>query len=150
MNDQVANATAKAITETSNTANTLALEGAESLKEALSAVITTAATAKDFVLAELPKVFEELLKWKFYESIMYNIIGIGLLLICYLLLYFTKKNWELVEDFCMEEFMIVFCVVVSTLSVFSLPFLFNLDWLQILVAPKVYLIEYASKLLGGN
>ena len=108
------------------------------LVEMLSSVIA----ARDFIVAELPEVITQLLVWKSLESIL------SLLFIIIL----TPLVWEGRRRFltsCTENdtidkmFSALICAVLNVTAVLSLPFL---DWVQIWLAPKVYLIEYVTKL----
>jgi len=115
--------------------------------EALKAIISTTTEAKDFILSELPDVIQQLLMWKMAESIVHNIIPLTVIIIvttngykCFI--WCHKNNWA---EKCFSWFMpsLLFFVVGFIVSLIAI----NLVWLQIWVAPKVYLLEYAANLI---
>jgi len=121
------------------------------MNEALQAILEKTLTGIDasvsFLSAQLPDVIQQLLWWKFTEHLTYFIIGL-LIIIGYVV--GVVKVYRRVYD---EEYKamvaltsLFFGVLVSLLCVCIL----NLTWLQILIAPKVYLIEYAASLVKGH
>jgi hypothetical protein len=130
------------------------------LEQALIDIITNAANsmsdAKDFIMAELPEVIQQLLLWHAVESIIHMLFGLLLLAaipVGWTIVYhkrhvlFRRKRSEF--DAMSGE-----AWTTSTLGVFlTIIFTFiglallNLTWLQIWLAPKVYLIEYAAGLV---
>lgn len=91
----------------------------------------------DFTKIQLPDVIHQFLMWKFVESGLDFIIGI----LCFpLMFYFFKKSNG--GDHEGYSLLSVICFVLVILFV---PF--NWDWLQIIIAPKVYLIEHTKDLL---
>jgi hypothetical protein len=120
----------------------------EQLQNVLTDLIVTATAAKDFVLSELPDVINQLLMWKMIESIIYTFIGVamlGCIAAYWLVLY---KHWDRWKEIGSDpEFAFFFPGGVATLLLFvGACFVINITWLQILIAPKVYLIEYAASL----
>lgn len=117
----------------------------EQLQEQLTKLITksldTADKAGTWLEAEIPEVIQQLLLWKFWESITHCLIPVFFLslylgwLIKYRELVFGELEGGLVGA-------IGFMLLVLFPSV-----MFNLDWLQIKLAPKVYLIEYMADLV---
>jgi len=121
----------------------------------LQGVTDKAAQASDFLVAELPDVIQQLLMWKATESAL--LFALGILLILSPFWYTVILNKIRGPGSRSEE----------TLTEWSnkrdhLPFLFgmfiliptglgvevaDLTWLQIWVAPKIYLIEYTASLL---
>jgi len=89
--------------------------------EALRAIIDNAAAAKEFILAELPEVVQQLL----------------------MLRYIAKENSDdnvAIPWGFSSVFITIFGLMVPLMSI-------NMDWLQIYIAPKVYLLEYATSLV---
>lgn len=97
----------------------------------------------DFAQKQIPDVIEQLLMWKFTESLISFIMGISLLLgsvwsMIYAFKKFKSGNWDLEA---------------SPLGmILILPFLISfvyidLTWLKIWIAPKLFLLEYVAKLI---
>ena len=113
--------------------------------EALRLIIDNAASAKEFILSELPDVVQQILAWKAVESIAYCVFGAIILMVIPAILY---PQWRLRKEILHSG-----CEIFTIFNLFLLIPLacgiktMNLDWLQIWIAPKVYLIEYASELI---
>ena len=133
------------------------------LVEILQSVSTSVGDAKEFMIAELPDVVQQVLSWYTVLSIVENIIGIILLIAMYYIirnmvvkpksmstanivqrLSFMKENY--VENgieygpgvlLLASTVLVMFAAAVSTL---------NIVFLKILIAPKLWLIEYAATL----
>lgn len=127
------------------------------LAAALQATIEAAGTAKDFLAAELPDVVQQLLLWKMAHSIVISLIGIVVFIIVPWLIfrgYRRSSQYDALPDessyrFDKSDFMtlrILLQIVFGLLSFIPI----NFTWLQIWLAPKVYLIEYAARLAGGS
>lgn len=100
--------------------------------------------------AEIPDVIKQLLFWKFTESILHFLLAIFLLVVYFVLEKRTFSECKKLQN--EDAWMLYFFpgsivrVVLGTV-IFCL---FNLTWIKIWIAPKVYLIEYVSNLLGGK
>lgn len=109
----------------------------------LNSTINAATAAKDFLLAEVPDVIHQLLVWKALQSGITFAVG---LLIFSVAAYFTVRVWRDTEDDPLGVSpMIMFPGM--TMAAGGVMAALNLTWLQILVAPKLYLIEYAASLV---
>ena len=122
----------------------------ENLQKALADLINGAIVSVDkaggFIKAELPEYITQLLAWYGIYNFILFCIGI---LIFGLLVY---GNWKQVKMLCQkdddwfDEY--GFALIANILQVFPIigaGTLLNLQWLQIWIAPKVWLIEYAMK-----
>ena len=133
------------------------------LVEILQSVSTSVGDAKEFIIAELPDVVQQVLSWYTVLSVVENIIGIILfVLMVYIIrnmvvkpksmstanivqrLSFMKENYnENGIDYSpgvllwASTVLIMFAAAMSTL---------NIVFLKILIAPKLWLIEYAASL----
>lgn len=122
------------------------------LARALSEAITSFTTVKEFVLTELPDVIVQLLWWAGIESFLTMIFAVVLFYACYkapiLYISWCKKEDTEAEilDVILEHPELSLCVFLIFPLVWAIC-LFNITWLQILIAPKLYLIEYAAKLV---
>ncbi len=125
-------------------------------------------TALDFLATEIPDVIQQLLVWHAIESFIWFLPGLLLLASPWLVYWRWGGRGEPAEPYYGEERYVetlthdsrgkvdgdgdgVFGLlllrgVVATPAGFALA-LNNLEWLQILVAPKLYLLEYARVLL---
>jgi hypothetical protein len=120
----------------------------DSLEQALIEMINAAVSVKDFIVAETPEVVNQLLIWKCAESAIYAIFSILLVgLSIYMWKKIIQKEREVKREF--ESGMGYAIGTVATLLVLipSVVGFFNLDWLKILIAPKLYLIEYTAELI---
>lgn len=130
----------------------------EELQKALAETIDKATQATDFIVSETPEVVQQLLTWKMYESIVANIISIlalvgvpALSLMTFRILRRKFKNSGMYSIAGISEGVFTAWVIASAVACLtSIIFCFgemNLDWLKILLAPKVYLIDYAASIL---
>lgn len=121
----------------------------EALAEIILSALRTAETAQEFVLSEMPDVISQLLMWKAAESLIFCIIGLILLVFLgsyWLMVYKRWSKW--VADKKDYEFNAAMFGGFATLGLgIVIANIINTTWLQILIAPKVYLIEYAAELL---
>lgn len=112
----------------------------DELQKALAAMLSKTTSAVEagvgFLQAELPDVIQQLLMWNMVKSAVFFSLWLGLSV---LLVWFARRAWR-----NGEVEVVAFAGGGATFAVIFL--LGNLDWLQILVAPKVYLIEYAASL----
>jgi len=117
------------------------------LKEALADILkkSTAGIEKgvNFLNAELPEAAEQILKWHMWESILINVFLFIMFLIFYILGYKLYKIGVKGDEtyYVYSLVSIIFGFVILLFAIFQL------TWLKILIAPKLYLIEYAAELL---
>lgn len=119
----------------------------QALNDALVRIINGATTATEFIIAETPDVIQQLLAWKMAESIAGWLLSAVVLLVLIKVGKYLKRMWD--NDPYSDTFMVASgCyVVVSFLWAMTSLLALNLTWLQIWIAPKVYLIEYAAQLV---
>ena len=99
--------------------------------------------AKEFAIEQAPEVVVELLNWHFYKSIMWSSLGVVLMLGAFVMfLIWIKFACKPSPDFLPDEKEGPFGVILVFLSIGMTVCYANSDWLQILIAPKLYLIEY--------
>lgn len=118
----------------------------EELQKALASILNKTVSAAEagasFLQKELPEVIQQLLMWKAVESAIYCLLSIA----CFLFgIWVTKKAWKTIResDEGMEP-LIMFPAAATAFSLFVA--LGHTDWLKILIAPKLYLIEFAASL----
>ena len=128
-------------------------ETIEIVNSVLRGLLTEAGKLKDFTIDQLPDVVTQFLQWRFYMHLAECILPSILLVV---IGYFSYKGWKHGMSiakgytertvFCDNEgYTIGFWVMAILSMVVGLALFFtniNLKWLQILVAPKIYLIEY--------
>lgn len=124
--------------------------------------------AVDFSQAQIPDVVEQLLMWHMVESLIFFTIGV---VICASMAPFfkiakraksnavedrkNKEPWTIFREGSNEtsheyDFIVSpFLMLISFLPIIPGFILIapNLDWLKILIAPKLYLLEYAASLV---
>lgn len=141
----------------------------ENLNQALTKLIEASLAAMDsaatFLQAEIPEVIHQLLLWHLtYHLIMFVT---GLAIIASLIYVWgkysgrgrvleegsnyrdSKYSFTLTHDERGDigAHMIGSVFITSVISGVVIDTFFNLEWLQILIAPKVWLIEYAAQLV---
>ena len=136
--------------------------------ESVAGDITNATgTALDFLAAEIPDVVQQLLVWHAIESFIWFFLGTLILAVPWFVYWrwggrgepTNEKNYngETVYRETLTHYRdgtvhfdavcgLVLGGAVTTLLGLLLT-LYNLDWLKILVAPKLYLLEYARVLV---
>ena len=103
---------------------------------------------------QVPELIQEILKWNFTVSLVWFIVGvIGMSVTIYCLIRILKTlHSELKKDMTdlSEEGAYNFSIFIPTGIVaflFGCNVFVNYEWLQIMIAPKLFLIEYISNLL---
>jgi hypothetical protein len=119
------------------------------LADMLTKTTQVAGEAKDWTVKQLPDVIHQLLMWKMATSIIECVLPMLLFVV---FLSFTikmvkKTDWGArdLDPLGILAMAGGFASVISFLAIF---FCFNLTWLQIWVAPKIFLIEYAKSMVG--
>ena len=138
------------------------IDAAESVAGDIS---QTTGDAAAFLVAEIPDVIQQLLVWHAIESLLWFLPGILLIAAPWFAYWTWGGRGEPSEPYYGEARyvatlthyatgevdgggvgLLVIGGALVTLAGFTL-LLNNLEWLQILVAPKLYLLEYARVLL---
>lgn len=129
----------------------------EQLQTALSELISKSLSgvdqASNFLKSEMPDVVKQLLMWHgVYNFIMFLFAILWFTLIAIISYKLFKKSKSEIYKCYEDDFTFG---LLSTIGILMVQFFvliptwvnLNLQWLQIWVAPKVWLIEYASKLV---
>jgi uncharacterized membrane protein len=123
--------------------------------EVFAASKTMIVKAIDFAQDQAPLVVQEFLKWKMCESIIYLIVGIFAIGISGFFIKKilasrteTKENYSIDGNPCVIGSVVL--SIVSAIVFFAVVVPNTLRIVKITVAPRVYLIEYASDLYNGN
>jgi len=128
-------------------------ELAQKANEALIEIINGAIATKEFVIEQAPDVVEQLLMWHMTMSLVW--FSLGALLAASMIWFIAALIRACREN---AEEGVIFALMDGTeggilaapiiLTPISIVVAFaNLSWLQILIAPKLYLIEYAANLV---
>ncbi len=129
----------------------------------LQSVSESAVAAKDFILAELPDVVQQTMNWYLFKSLLSNFIA--LIFICFAVYLvvklcqvpknfasanaFQRWSYDFYRDGTFKElspaslvvmFGIIICFIIFFMNV-------NLDCIKIIIAPKLWLIEYTTAIL---
>ena len=98
-----------------------------------------------FLSAQVPDMIQQLLRWQLIKASIGGVFG---LLIIIVVLYAWRKGLlELVKKDSEPFFLIVFGGIVPVIAGTIVLAVNSLTVLQILIAPKVYLIEYVHNLM---
>jgi len=122
----------------------------QTANEALRALIDNAASAKEFILAELPEVVQQLLMWKTAESIAYCILSLCMAVSVSVAIRWQWKNREAHFKSTVvtaSDGAVYMVNLFLAAPIIAAVVHWNLTWLQIWIAPKVYLLEYAADLV---
>lgn len=124
----------------------------DELQKALLAIINSITNAVgkavNFLSDQIPDVIHQLLMWKAVESFIWFIIPFIVATSALVLAYFKEKEWKNNgDDF--EQGIMWFISGTISLICFVISFT-HMSWLQILIAPKIYLLEYAASLVKGH
>lgn len=106
--------------------------------------------AVGFLSAELPDVINQLLTWKLIESLLGFGLGVLFLIVPYLVYRLIRKlcGYDELPEYMQDNINIPALVFIPVLFIVGVIVAScNLTWLQILIAPKLFLIEYASTLI---
>lgn len=112
--------------------------GKQALVEIINRSFSAVDKAVDFAKEQMPDVIYQLLLWKAVWSFFIMVVCIS---IATASIVFAKKLLAESDDANCLIIPIIF-VPISGIALFSAGF----DWLQILIAPKIYLLEYAASL----
>lgn len=104
--------------------------------------------AVSFSQAQLPDVIHQLLVWNFTVSLIFSVLGIvifsGAQYVSWRVVKHLRQEWA--GDTFIEHPEVMFLLVGWVFTLVPLAWV-DLAWLKIWLAPKLYLIEYASHLL---
>ena len=121
------------------------------LAEILKKGLETAEKTGNFIVEQAPDLIRQLLIWKTVEYSVYVILGISLIIYFYRWTKKVSKEMKENEDYFMDSFANILIAIgqLSLLIIGMMLIAENLqDLIQIVFAPRIYLIEYSAKLLG--
>ena len=116
--------------------------------------------ASEFIVSETPEVIQQLMTWYMVKSALLCAIGV---ILFFLTIHIFKKysgvgekcnnepskhKWTLTnDDYGDLSIHAIFSAVTLLMLIFTFISMINIEWLQIIIAPKVWLIEYAADLV---
>ena len=119
----------------------------EQLQLAVSTLIQTSLNAIDkgttFLSNQIPEVIQQLLLWKAIASFIEFSSGIFIIGGIFAWLIYQYKYWTTTIETDPFVILNLFCIIPLIYGSSCI----NLIWLQIWIAPKLYLIEYAKDFL---
>lgn len=134
------------------------------LANLISSITTSANEAKGFILSELPDVVHQILTWYFTINLIYFIAALAGFTFVIYIIYISvtackhrRQTAGALHRFisCYRDNGTFYDIHPSALALWLPAFTvfiiscmkINLIWLQILIAPKLWLIEYATHLI---
>lgn len=126
----------------------------QKFNEAMVEFLDTMINAKDFAIGQLPDTIEQILSWKMIESLVSWSLCMTAIIIClalftvfgYRLFTWKSKDREETSSITQDSHIIVTVVGGFGLLIFLITLAecdsASLDWLQIMVAPKSYILDY--------
>lgn len=119
----------------------------QTANEALKKLIQASTDAVHWTAEQLPEVIEQLLMWKLAESIATNLVSLLTVVVGSLFIGWCGKKIKQTPEGG-EWGGYIFPIAFALIAMGILVHIFtDIVWLQIWIAPKVYLIEYAAKIL---
>ena len=118
------------------------------LTELINQSLSGIDTAKNFLIAETPKVIQELVIWYSVYNFILFVVGILFCVVwvygnILLYKYLKKKSDE--DDLGYDPFILLLAYVFQFfIIIIVLASTINVQWLKIWIAPKVWLLEYAG------
>ena len=123
-------------------------EAQKALAELLQKTLSGIDTVVGFSQVQLPEVIQQLLVWNAVSSLLIQVVSIIYLVV--FIKYTPKIIRHMFRCNCptSEAIYLISLIVASVIAlVATIQSFDNFDWIKIWLAPKLYLIEYASYLL---
>ena len=118
-------------------------ESDKAIAAVLNRALEGANAAGDFLKEKLPDVLQQLLLWNIWKHSLVVALYLTVMVLSVLLIRKAwKENWDEAVAAFVTFVGIFACVIFSLIMISSL-----FELVQLLVAPKVWLLEYAANLL---
>lgn len=123
------------------------LQGA--VAQILDRAISGIDSSVDFMQAELPDVIEQLLMWYSVKGAILTLVGVAILFVMLRVDYKSFKKIDSDDSMDGLDMVMYYGLLgsVARLLYFIPIMMINLEWLQIWIAPKIWLMEYAASLV---
>lgn len=156
--DTTTNGVASAASAVANSSTAKSLDNA--LATMINASVQGAGDAIAWAKYQIPDVIHQLLVWKAVESALWCALSFAVITLCVKLILNLKKKIAEIQTrnkgvrYCDKEVVDGYVLLailplaagIASIAVFANSF----DWLEIWIAPKIYLLEYAAQLLKGT
>lgn len=109
-------------------------------------VTDTLQQGKDLVIDQAPTVVKEFLRWNFYQDLFWIGVGLATILTGTIIYYKLKKSLKGTMEYGFQFVPGAVGWIIGTVAVAINLF----DLIKLLVAPRIYLIEYVTSLLRGR
>jgi len=98
-----------------------------------------------FLEKEAPQLLQEWLSWNFTISLMFFCLGfLTILIVGYFIYKASQSKWKIIIE--TDNAIIFAWVIPAAIAVPTIAY--NLDWLQIWIAPRVWILENIKSLIG--
>lgn len=111
----------------------------------LNGLINDVVSLKTFVVGEIPDVIQQLLFWEMWKNLIMFFGAIAIIIAMIVLNIKQFKFWKDGKRFY-EYGSLCTLNVLQFFLLIPIMMWFNLTWLKIMIAPKLYLIQYAAEL----
>lgn len=103
----------------------------------------------DLLATELPEVIQQLLLWHGVKSFIFFISALFFAVFSYRVIKAKIKEMELQDEELIDRPDLVASGAFTGIgSIVLIARCVNLEWLQIMIAPKIFIIEYIAKISG--
>jgi hypothetical protein len=117
------------------------------LAEAVNKTVSAVETASDFLAQQSPEVIEQLLRWGFASSFMCFALYVGLAAFTLaIIVKFTPG--DISQEISFDNVAVVSMLCNIAFGMMVVMVARSLDWIKILIAPKVWLLEYAATIVN--
>jgi membrane protease YdiL (CAAX protease family) len=125
------------------------------LDQLLKFLTETLQQGKDFTVDQAPKFVQELLMWRFYESLYFVVLGAALLLFGWAVAFFVGRGVARVKaaskngycEYAGAQWIIGLGATIVSAIVISIN---GYTMVQVKVAPRVVLVEMVRNLIAGQ
>lgn len=132
----------------------VAAEMKEPLKQVALDFVQALRTGTNFVLEQMPILFQEIIKWSIAEDFLYILLGALMVSFGLWMWRFTARHWEAWGNERGNDGLKETGAAVATaaflLTGFTVVFCNALDATKAFLAPRLYLVEYFANLAKGT
>jgi hypothetical protein len=123
----------------------------KALLDIINSINSGTVSAIGFLKGEIPDVIQQILLWNGVKSAILFVVGILFSIFVVIANIKAYKYLKAEEELNYPDELLLFFTIATLINIIlliiSLAFLLNITWLQILIAPKVWLIEYSTSLI---
>ena len=131
--------------------NAIADKATDVLLNMVNVTIQTMSDVVEFGKQQIPEVIHQLLVWKAVSAGLWQLFSICFMFITFIAIKDKECLWSRDRYGEVSALPIVGLVVCAFFFFLGFVIFFsNFDWLKIIIAPKVYLIEFAADLIRSS